>query len=296
MSDFGVSVGRWSDGAALASAARAAEASGFDVLTAADHLGAPSPFTTLAAAAAVTARVRLRTYVLDAYFWNPALLAREVATLDLLSGGRVELGVGAGHMKAEHDDAGLPFPAVDERWSHVERLVQDVRDRLARADHEPAPVQQPVPVMVAAMGERGVRCAARVADVVGLAGLLQVRGRPTGTFTVAGSALVDDRVGVLREVARDSGRHPGVDVLLQQVVLDADPRAATQRWSDDAGQRGSPWFTVDLLLDSPFLLFATDARSAAAELARREQRWGVTSWSTHGPSGPALAAVLAARS
>ena len=85
---FGVSLAGWSDGPALLAAARTAEREGFDAVTVADHLGHTAPFAVLAAAAAVTSRVRLRTVVLDAYFWNPALVAREVATLDLLSGGR----------------------------------------------------------------------------------------------------------------------------------------------------------------------------------------------------------------
>jgi alkanesulfonate monooxygenase SsuD/methylene tetrahydromethanopterin reductase-like flavin-dependent oxidoreductase (luciferase family) len=110
---FGVSLAGWTDGPALLAAARTAEREGFDVVTVADHLGHAAPFPVLATAAAVTTRVRLRTYVLDAYFWNPALLAREVATVDLLSGGRVELGIGAGHMRHEHRDAGLPFPVFD---------------------------------------------------------------------------------------------------------------------------------------------------------------------------------------
>ena len=83
--------------------------------------------------------------MLDAYFWNPALLAREAATLDLLSGGRLELGIGAGHMRHEHVDAGLPFPGVDERWAHTAAVLADVRRRLADDDHVPPPVQRPDP-------------------------------------------------------------------------------------------------------------------------------------------------------
>ncbi len=73
---------------------------GFDAFAAPDHLGFLAPFAALAAAGMVSARLRLRTYVLNAGFWNPALLAREVATLDVLSGGRAELGLGAGQARA----------------------------------------------------------------------------------------------------------------------------------------------------------------------------------------------------
>jgi probable F420-dependent oxidoreductase len=242
----------------------------------------------------ISSRLRLRTYVLNSYFWNPALLAREAATLDLLSGGRLELGVGAGHMRHEHDDAGLPFPGVGQRWEHTGALLADVRRRLAAADHVPAPVQRPVPVMVAAMGERGLRLAAEHADVVGLAGALQVPGRPAGAFTLADRAVTDERVGLVREVAAAHGRDPELDVLLQQVVLDADPEETAARAVAEAVAQGVEWLTPELLRDTPFVLFAATPQDAAAELRRRAARWGVGCWSTHAPYGDALARVAAA--
>jgi probable F420-dependent oxidoreductase len=296
---FGVSLSRWTDTSALLESARRAETEGIDVVTVADHLGAPAPFQVLAAAATVTDRVRLRTYVLDAYFWNgadgnAALLAREAATLDRLSGGRVELGVGAGHMRHEHESAGLPFPGVTRRWADTEALLSDVRRRLADPEHKPAPVQSPVPLMVAAMGERGLRVAARHADVVGLAGLASVPGQPAGTFTLAGSATTDARVELVRSVAAEAGRAPVLDALLQVVVVDRDPEEVAAEMVGEAREAGQDWFGTELLLDSPFVLLAESPRAAADELARRAERWGVTSWSTHSPSAAALTAVARA--
>ncbi|GAB2676633.1 TIGR03621 family F420-dependent LLM class oxidoreductase [Thalassiella azotivora] len=285
---FGVSLRDWTDGASLQALARSAEDAGMDVVTMADHLGAPAPFQVLATAAAATRTVRLRTYVLDAYFWNPALLAREVATLDVLSGGRVELGVGAGHMRHEHEDAGLEFPGIERRWRRTEELVEEVRRRLADEGHSPRPEQRPVPVMVAGMGERALQVAARTADLVGLAGLLQVPGERAGTFTLADTATTDERVALVRRVAEQHGRAPELDVLLQWVVVDADPVESAERLAEDSG------FGVDQLLDCPFLLLAADPDEAAAELVRRSRRWGVRSWSTHGRSAQGLFAVARA--
>jgi alkanesulfonate monooxygenase SsuD/methylene tetrahydromethanopterin reductase-like flavin-dependent oxidoreductase (luciferase family) len=79
------------------------------VVFAADHLGIPAPFPLLVAAADATERMRVGTLVLNAPFWNPALLAREVATTDILTGGRLELGLGAGHTKWEFDAAGIEW-------------------------------------------------------------------------------------------------------------------------------------------------------------------------------------------
>ncbi len=292
---FAVNLGRTGSASEVAGAARSAERAGLDTVTVADHLGSSAPFQLLAVAAAATERVRLRTYVLDAYFWNPALLAREVATLDVLSGGRVELGVGAGHMEHEHVTAGLPFPPLRERWAHVEDVVDRVRRHLADADHRPVAVQQPVPVMVAAMGETGLGVAARCADVVGLAGAVQVPGRPPGTFTLASASVVDERVAQVRERVSAEGRpQPVLDVLVQNVVLGRRARESAASMVEEAAADGADWFDVDDVLEAPFFLFAETAEEAVDLLESRSARWGVTSWSTHAPSADAMAEVVAA--
>ena len=90
--------------------ARSAEAAGFDVLHTSDHIGGQwAPLTTLAAIGAATTRVRLCPLVVNNDFWHPVLLAREVAALDHLTDGRVELGLGAGHSFTEYDAMGLVF-------------------------------------------------------------------------------------------------------------------------------------------------------------------------------------------
>ena len=284
---FGVSLAGWSDGPALLAAAKTAERTGFDTVTVADHLGHTAPFAVLAAAAAVTSRVRLRTYVLDAFFWNPALLAREAATLDLLSGGRAELGLGAGHMRTEHEDAGLPWLPLAERVERLERTLTEVRGRLADPDHQPAPVQRPVPVLVGAMSAAGLAVAARHADVVGFAGLRQVRGAPPGSFTMSTAAQTRDRVAEVRRQA--GGRAYRSDVLLQAVVVDEDPTDAAARIAASA-----PGLTPEQLLDSPFVLLARDPEEAAEELRHRRQAYGFDSITTHQPHLEALGRVISA--
>src|SRR6516162_7060657 len=88
---------------------REAEEYGYDTVFAADHLGIPAPFPLLVAAAEATQRLRVGTLVLNAQFWNPALLERELATTDILTDGRLELGLGSGHMKWEFDEAGIAW-------------------------------------------------------------------------------------------------------------------------------------------------------------------------------------------
>jgi len=225
--------------------------------------------------------------VLNTGFWNAALLARAVATLDLLSAGRAELGIGAGHMKAEHDDAGLAWRPLPERVQALEQLLLQVRRRLADQDHQPRPVQQPVPVMVGAMSGPGLAVAARHADIVGYAGLRHVTGAPAGTFTLSSAKETRQRVEQVR--AQADGRPYRSDVLLQAVVLGADP-------ADSAAQVGAsaPGLTVEQLLDTPFILLARDADSAAEELRRRKALYGFDSVTTQQPDLETLGEVIRA--
>jgi probable F420-dependent oxidoreductase len=274
----------------------AAERGGMEVLAMPDHLGAPAPFSLLAAAAAISTRLRLRTYVLNAYFWNPALLAREVATLDVLSGGRFELGLGAGHMKSEHDDAGLPFPPHARRVAETEELLTEVRRRLADPGHVPAPVQRPVPVVLGGWGPRMLAFAARHADVVAVTGAEQVRGASPGTFRIVSFAEADERMAMLKDrLATDRPADAGppvLDALLQQVVVDRSPEQAAEEFAAAVRATGRDADAGELLA-SPFVLYAPSPEDAAAELLRRRDRYGITSWTTHAASGPALSAVAA---
>jgi probable F420-dependent oxidoreductase len=285
---FGVNLGRTVEGDQVRAAARQAEESGFDVVTAADHLGAPAPFSVLATAAAVTERVRLRSYVLDVGFWNAALLAREAATLDALSGGRLELGLGAGHMRHEHEDAGLPFPPLAERVEALEGTIVEVRRRLADPGHAPQPVQRPVPIVVGCWGAGTLGVAARQADVVALGGLTQLPGERAGTFRLATSAETADRVATLAGLITDPARRVVVDALLQRVVVDRAPeQAAAELAQESGGQLG-----VEELLDTPFVLLAPDPAAGARELLARADRYGITSWMTHAAGTTALTRVL----
>ncbi len=286
--EFGVNlhaVSSWPD---FRRVAQRADEVGFDVLAAPDHLGGLAPFAALTAAGAVSDRLRLRTYVLNAGFWNAALLAREVATLDLLSAGRAELGLGAGHMKSEHEDARIPWQPYEQRMQALERLLVQTRQRLADETHQPRPIQQPVPLLIGAMSTAGLSLAAQHADIVGFAGLRQVPGSPPGIFTVSSSAETQRRVDQVRQQA--NGRSYRSDVLLQVVAIGPRPIDAAARMAAGAPDR----LSVEQLLDTPFALFARDADEAAGELRRRHQVYGFDCFTTHQPYLEALGQVIAA--
>jgi probable F420-dependent oxidoreductase len=232
-----------------------------------------------------TERVRLRTYVLNVGFWVPALIAREAATLDVLSDGRLELGFGAGTVRVEFEAAGLPWRSASERIAQMEQALLEVRRRLADERHVPRPVQRPVPVLVGAMSRGGLSVAAEHADIVAFSALRHARGQPAGALTAATAEETDAFVALVRE--RASGRRFESDVLLQTVELGRDPLTAARQ----AVEREYHGIDPLVLAESPCALFARSAVEAAAELERRRQRWGFTSFTTFWPSAEAIAQV-----
>jgi probable F420-dependent oxidoreductase len=214
----------------------------------------------------------------------PALLAREAATLDALSDGRLELGLGAGTVRAEFDEAGLQWEGATGRVARLEATARQVRERLDSESHEPRPVQRPIPLLVGAMSRNGLSVAAELADTVAFSALRHRDGHPAGTLRPATAAETDELVAFARERAAERAYES--DVLLQAVAIDSDPRAAANEFAADA-----PELEPEELLESPCVLFARSAADAAAELERRHERWGFTSFTTFASSCDALAEV-----
>lgn len=276
---FGVNVG---DGGGWLDFCRQAERLGFDVLLAPDHLGSTAPFPMLAAAAAVTERVRLGTYVVNVPFWNSALLAREFATVDQLSGGRAEVGLGSGHMKSEFDAAGIPWEPFDARADRLAATVDDL-DRLF-TEQEPLPVQRPrPPLLIGGTSDRLLRLAAERADIVGYGGVFQVKGAPPGTFRLATAAELDERVAFFRAHAGSRAGDMEAGLLVQRVAITDDRRGYVE---------GLGLTTpVDELLATPTLLVGTPAE-LVEQLHGMRERYGISYVVTHRPSADALAEVI----
>lgn len=166
-------------GTAWTDQARRAESLGFSTLLVPDARGVPSSFPCLAAAAAATETVRLGNFVLAAPLRSAGSIAWDTATLDQLSGGRFELGLGAGRPDAAGDARilGVPFGSAGERVRRTGEIIDEVRslfaDAVAGNEELQAfrPVQRPSPpIMVAAGGERLLTIAARQADILAVQG------------------------------------------------------------------------------------------------------------------------------
>ena len=134
-----------------------------------DHLGSPAPLPTLVAVAAAVPSVRISTLVINAPLYQPALLARDLATVDAASGGRLEIALGSGYIAADFAGFGLPFPSAAQRVEVLTKHVTTIRDLLSSPDYRPAPVQFPPPIMVAGIGDKMLSMAARHADIIAVA-------------------------------------------------------------------------------------------------------------------------------
>jgi probable F420-dependent oxidoreductase len=156
---FAVGIHSAKSGAELRDKAKRLEDIGFDVLHLPDHLGAPAPFPVLSAIAAATSTVRLGTYVLNAGFYKPALLARDAGELDKLSDGRLDLGLGAGYVREEFEAAELPYPTARQRVDYLEHVTRHLKEHLPS-----------VPILIAGNGNRLLTVAAQHADIIGLTG------------------------------------------------------------------------------------------------------------------------------
>jgi probable F420-dependent oxidoreductase len=198
---FGVVAARAPDGAGWAATARRAEELGYDTLLVPDTIHTLAPFPALAAAAAATTTLRVGSYVLSVPNRTPGLVAWETETLQLLSDGRFELGLGAGRPDAERDAAalGADFGTPADRLARIGEIIDAVR-ALAR----------PPRILVAAGRPRMLRLAAERADTVAL-------GVPPRTTEPELARTVD----VLREAAGD--RAAELELHLNVAAVAADP-------------------------------------------------------------------------
>lgn len=273
------------DAASWIDLARRAEAAGFDALLAADHPGdVTSPFVALAAAAAVTTTIGLGSYVSNLGVREPILLAADVATLDLVSGGRARLGVGAGHTPAEWAAVGRVRPDVAGRVRRCVAAAEAVRalldgspvtvdspDLVAREARltSPRPVQEHIPLTMGTANSTLLRWAGAHADVVGLTGF----GRTLADGHRHEARWRTDQIEAqLAHVAAGAaGRDtpPALEALVQTVAVTDDAEAAA---AEQAGRLG---LTVAELLATPFVLIGTVDEIVAAVAAHR-RRWGVT--------------------
>jgi probable F420-dependent oxidoreductase len=281
--------------------ARRVETLGYEALYIPDHLGNQlSPMPALAAAAAVTTRLRLGGYVFANDYRSPLLLAREAATLDHLSGGRVDFGIGAGWMTSDYRQLGLRY---DRPGVRIDRLVESVgviralfagepvthrgmHYRLDEARLAPLPVQRPhPPFMIGGGGPRMLRFAAREADIVGIIPQMDPRGRPI--IRQATEGATERKAAFIREVAAERWDAIRIDVIVFDAGLVGRPSgaAASAVTAIKAAAAG--------LIGTPYVMYGTLARLREL-LLRRRDRTGISHYTLPGHAAEAMAPLVEA--
>ncbi len=286
----------------LVERARAAEATGYSDLTIHDHLQPQlGPIAVLTAVAMATERLRLCPLVLNNDLRHPAVLAQELATLDILSGGRVVAGIGAGWNEPEYRAIGIPFDPPAVRIERMREAVAILRGLFADGpfsfagrhytisalDGQPKPIQQPhPPFLIGGIRERLLRIAAREADIVGI-DLRQDRESLPDAF----GARMDQRVGWIREAAGE--RFPELELstlrVLGPLAVTNDALKVAADIARDAEVRTGLTIDPDDLLESPYALIGT-VPDLVAKVGRMRERWGINSMLVGWLDEPGLAA------
>lgn len=222
----------------------------------------------LAMAAAYTTKLRVGSIVCSNDFRHPMLLAKEAATIDMLSNGRFELGIGAGFLKAEYDVIGLPFDAPDKRVSRFEEAVKAIKayfqdeslkfegnhyriqwekglERIPKAVQKPHP-----PIFIGGGGRRMLSIAAREADIIGLAIKVQANGSGPDPRDIAVSLA--QKIAWIEEEAGERFENIELNIQTWAVAITDDREQAAERL---AQQFPLP---VKILLNIPYLLIGTE--------------------------------------
>jgi probable F420-dependent oxidoreductase len=236
---FGTGGGRVADRDRLVAAARRAEDMGYSTYSMADHFGLPlAPLLALQAVADATTTLRITQTVLAHDFRQPAVLAKELATLDVLSGGRVEVGLGAGWMRSEYDQAGIRFDSAEVRIARLEEFVTVLKGlfgdepfsfsgayfSISDLDGTPKPIQRPhPPILIGGGGNKLLAVGARQADIIQVMPRIRPAGQPVDA-TEFTAATYKAKIDHIKAVAGE--RFPdielGTQLLLAAVTDDPD--------------------------------------------------------------------------
>jgi probable F420-dependent oxidoreductase len=281
---FGVQISDATGAAAWRDKARKLEDLGYSTLFMPDHFGTElAPMPAIAMAAAHTTTLRIGALVFDNDYKHPAILAKEAATIDLLSDGRLELGIGAGWMKTDYDALGLPYDPPAVRVDRFEEGVHVMKQCLTgekftyHGEHYritdyasyPKSVQQPLPILIGGGGKRVLSIAAREAQIIGVNPNL--RAGEVGLDATQDSLReqTDKKIGWIRDAA--GARLDDIEIQMRFFIC---------KVTDDRMQLANllaPGFGVspEEALESGATLVGTETE-IIEQLHRRRETWGLS--------------------
>jgi probable F420-dependent oxidoreductase len=245
-----------------------------------------APFAALMAAADATTTLRVGTLVIDNDYRHPVVLAKEAATLDLLSDGRFELGLGAGWLRTEYDKSGIPFETAGVRIDRLAEAIHLLKALFADAPASisgahytltdlagyPKPLQRPhPPILLGGAGKRVLALAAREADIIHFLPSTIATGTIVDNPRDRLSATLAERIAWVRQHA--GARFDNIELgPSTTIVIAGDRRAATERLIDDNGWRDHD-IDVAQVWGMPGVFIGT-VDQIAADMVERRERFG----------------------
>ena len=300
---FGIQLSQPFAGSTWSETARQVEALGYSTLFVPDHFGDQlAPITALAVAAEATTTLRVGALVFDNDYRHPVTLATETATLDLLSGGRVELGLGAGWMRTDYEQSGIaydpPGVRVDRFAEALEVITRLFADgpvdftgehyTITGLEGLPKPhTPGGPPVIVGGGGKRVLSIAARHADIVGINPNLASGAIGAEVVADAMAERVDEKVGWVRDAAGDRFDDLELNVLSFLSTVTDDPAGLAGGVAEMFGA------SAEEVLATPSVVVGTVA-GICDTLIERRNRWGFSYYVFQAESAVTMAPVVAA--
>lgn len=282
--------------------AKTTEACGFSSLTMPDHFTDQlAPVPALMTAADSTTKLRIGALVWDNDYKHPVVLAKELATMDLLSDGRLEIGIGAGWMISDYEQAGMVY---DRPGVRIDRFVEGLsiirsamtgeKFSFAGAHYKitdytstPKPVQTPCPpILIGGGGKRVLTLAAQHADIVGINPSLKDGVVNAETITDMSAEAVSEKIEIVRNAA--ASRMPQIEMNIRTFLVNI--RDSAQEAIDGTAKM----FKVEpkLIGSSPFALMGPPSK-IAEDLIERRERWGLSYIIVGGEDVKSFAPVVA---
>jgi len=275
------------------------------VLTMPDHFTDQlAPVPALMSVADATTKLRVGALVWDNDYKHPVVLAKELATMDLLSDGRLELGIGAGWMISDYEQSGIPYERAGLR---IDRMIEGIdvmkgcfaqgafsyagkHYTITNYDGLPKPLQAPCPpILIGGGGKRVLTYAAQVADIIGINATMSAGAVGPEAISTMTAEAVDGKVDIIRDSAGDRFNHVEMNIRAFLVNITDDAAGAISRLAAGMGVEES------MVAETPFALMGPPSKLIEDLIARRE-RWGFSYVIVGGEDIEKFAPVVAALS
>jgi probable F420-dependent oxidoreductase len=291
-----------SSAAEWAALARKFEDLGFSTLHLPDHFGDQlHPIPAMMAAADATTDLRVGALVFDNDYKHPVVLAKEIASIDVLSGGRVEFGIGAGWMNTDYEQSGIPKERDGVRIAKMVEAIDVFRGlwgpgpftykgehyTIDGLDGLPKPLQQPhPPLLIGGGGPKMLRIAAEQADIVGINPKLTAGAVTAEAGQDARASVVDEKIAIVRAAAGDRFDDLELNILVFFGTVTDDAKAFAENLAPAFG------ISADEALELPYAWFGT-VDEICDKLRAGRERWGISYYVLQKDAAEAMAPVIA---